>query len=243
MRQFDQTLAFIERIQQARTPEAICRLLMDAAGRCGLTTFIAGTLPDPGSSPETQKAHILLCEWPAKWFERYFARNYIEHDPLVSYLRRMPSPTTWQGAARSVPVNEAGRRVCADASEFDLNDGIAFPIVTLDGTVVMVSMGGPAAELSPTEFAAISLMATYAVGRALQLSVAGDSMDDRPDLTSREVECIRWAAIGKSEWEISQILGISEHTSEKHLLNAKAKLGAVNRVHAVAEAIRYGYVT
>lgn len=64
----------------------------------------------------------------------------------------------------------------------------------------------------------------------------------RVDLTRREIECLQWAAVGKSEWEISQILGISEHTSEKHLLNAKAKLGASNRAHAVAEAIRRGYI-
>ena len=42
---------------------------------------------------------------------------------------------------------------------------------------------------------------------------------------------------------ISRILGISEHTSEKHLLSAKMKLGAANRTHAVAEAIRQGYIT
>ncbi|WP_367716208.1 autoinducer binding domain-containing protein [Nitratireductor sp. GISD-1A_MAKvit] len=63
---------------------------------------------------------------------------------------------------------------------------------------------------------------------------------DVPRLTPREKECLQWAAQGKSEWEVSQILGISEHTAEKHLLNAKTKLGASNRVHAVAEAIRCG---
>jgi len=66
---------------------------------------------------------------------------------------------------------------------------------------------------------------------------------DHVELSPRERECLKWAAVGKSEWEISQILGISEHTSEKHLLNAKAKLGAVNRVQAVAEAIRRGYIS
>jgi DNA-binding CsgD family transcriptional regulator len=61
-------------------------------------------------------------------------------------------------------------------------------------------------------------------------------------LTMREVECLGWAAQGKSEWEISQILGISEHTAEKHLINARVKLGAVNRVHAVATALRRGVI-
>lgn len=66
---------------------------------------------------------------------------------------------------------------------------------------------------------------------------------ERVELTPRERECLKWAANGKSEWEISQILGISEHTSEKHLINAKTKLKAVNRAHAVAEALRRGYIS
>lgn len=88
----------------------------------------------------------------------------------------------------------------------------------------------------------ISLVSTYAIARALQIT-ATQAIANESGLTKRETECIRWAAEGKSEWEISMILGISEHTSEKHLLSAKSKLGAVNRTQAVAEAIRRGYIT
>ncbi|TIT89542.1 MAG: helix-turn-helix transcriptional regulator, partial [Mesorhizobium sp.] len=84
---------------------------------------------------------------------------------------------------------------------------------------------------------------TYAIGRAMQLHTMAGKVVDHIELTPRERECLQWAAVGKSEWEISQILGISEHTSEKHLLNAKSKLGAANRVQAVAEAIRRGYIS
>lgn len=61
-------------------------------------------------------------------------------------------------------------------------------------------------------------------------------------LSVREIECLAWAAVGKTERQISQIIGVSEHTSEKYLLSAKSKLGAVNRTHAVAEAIRRGLI-
>ena len=98
-------------------------------------------------------------------------------------------------------------------------------------------------ELSAAEFGLVSLVSTYAVGRAMQLHTMATKTIDHIELTPRERECLQWAAVGKSEWEISQILGISEHTSEKHLLNAKSKLGAVNRVQAVAEAIRRGYIS
>jgi LuxR family quorum sensing-dependent transcriptional regulator len=130
-----------------------------------------------------------------------------------------------------------------DAGEFKLRDGLAFPLVTLEGQIVMVSLGGDQVEMSAAEFGMISLVSTYAVGRAMQLHTAPGRTIDHIELSPRERECLKWAAVGKSEWEISQILGISEHTSEKHLLNAKAKLGAVNRVQAVAEAIRRGYIS
>jgi LuxR family quorum sensing-dependent transcriptional regulator len=96
--------------------------------------------------------------------------------------------------------------------------------------------------MSGLELGMVSMVATYAVARAMELQASGERPVEHVELTPRERECLKWAAVGKSEWEISQILGISEHTSEKHLLNAKHKLGAVNRVQAVAEAIRRGYI-
>jgi LuxR family quorum sensing-dependent transcriptional regulator len=119
---------------------------------------------------------------------------------------------------------------------------VVAPPVRLDGSTRTVSLGDEAAELSSVEFGMVTLAASCAIGRAMQLQGKRARRTDPTDLTPRERECLQWAAIGKSEWEISRILGISEHTSEKHLLNAKTKLGAANRVQAVAEAIRRGYI-
>lgn len=61
-----------------------------------------------------------------------------------------------------------------------------------------------------------------------------------PRLRSREVECLSWAAMGKTTWEISRVLEISVHTVIYHLRNAAAKLGAVSRQQAIARAIDVG---
>jgi LuxR family quorum sensing-dependent transcriptional regulator len=60
----------------------------------------------------------------------------------------------------------------------------------------------------------------------------------RPTLTSREVEVLTWVARGKSAWEIGEILEIAKRTVDEHAQTAVRKLGAVNRTHAVALAIR-----
>jgi LuxR family transcriptional activator of conjugal transfer of Ti plasmids len=53
-------------------------------------------------------------------------------------------------------------------------------------------------------------------------------------LSPREVECLEWAAQGKSAWEIGIILGISRHTVAAYLESAKTKLGVRTIVQAVA---------
>ncbi|MEW9808693.1 helix-turn-helix transcriptional regulator [Mesorhizobium marinum] len=242
MGHFDRTLAYIGELQQAQTAGAVCEKLLDVTSAFGLTALMAGTVPKPGTPTGRQKDHVLLCDWPVEWLERYVARNYIDHDPVVTRMKQLQAPFQWRDATEEIRIDRSSEAVMGDAGEFKLKDGLAFPLVTLDGQIVMVSLGGEQIEMSGVEFGMVSLVATYAIGRAMQLQSVQEPTVEHVELTPRERECLQWAAVGKSEWEISQILGISEHTSEKHLLNAKFKLGAVNRVQAVAEAIRRGYI-
>ncbi|WP_255500614.1 helix-turn-helix transcriptional regulator [Caulobacter sp. 17J80-11] len=59
-------------------------------------------------------------------------------------------------------------------------------------------------------------------------------------LTPRQAECLRWAAEGKSSWDIAQITGLSPRTVDEHLDNACRRLGVKRRAQAVAAATRAG---
>ena len=61
-------------------------------------------------------------------------------------------------------------------------------------------------------------------------------------LTKREVECLRWAAIGKTDTEIGLILSRSHATVRFHVQNAGEKLGSVNRSQTVFKAAQLGYL-
>ena len=62
-------------------------------------------------------------------------------------------------------------------------------------------------------------------------------------LSKREVECLRWAAIGKTDLEISMIIGRSRATVRFHIHNAATKLNAVNRSQTVFKAAQLGYIS
>ena len=66
------------------------------------------------------------------------------------------------------------------------------------------------------------------------------SMQQGCELTDREKEVMQWVKEGKSNWELSMILDISERTVKFHVQNVEKKLNAVNRAHAVALAMDYG---
>jgi DNA-binding CsgD family transcriptional regulator len=62
-------------------------------------------------------------------------------------------------------------------------------------------------------------------------------------LSKREVECLRWAAIGKTDLEISMIMSRSRATVRFHIHNASIKLNAVNRSQTVFKAAQLGYIS
>lgn len=67
---------------------------------------------------------------------------------------------------------------------------------------------------------------------------ASEEREQEAHISARERECLNWAAKGKTSWEISQILGVTESTIIYHLRNATRKLNAANRLHAVAKALK-----
>jgi LuxR family quorum sensing-dependent transcriptional regulator len=244
MRTFDDTLNYISTIEKARTAQEVCTRLLRFTTDFGLDRMIAGAIPDQRLTQKEQLDHVFFSGWPLDWGQRYFERNYVYHDPVIAGIRRRMEPFVWS-EVRAQNEDQLSARIMDEACDFHLREGYAIPFVSLDGILTAVSLGGERAEIPAPARGTISLVTSYAMGRALQIKSEENSrtLPSEIQLTEREAECMKWAAAGKSEWEISVILGISEHTSGKHLQNAKTKLGAANRIHAVAEAIRRGYIT
>ncbi|AJR23071.1 MULTISPECIES: helix-turn-helix transcriptional regulator [Sphingobium] len=61
-------------------------------------------------------------------------------------------------------------------------------------------------------------------------------------LTKREVECLRWAAAGKTNEEIGIILGLQRTTVRFHIRSASVKLDAVNRDQTMFKAAQLGFL-
>ena len=241
----EMTYDVIGKLSRAATAQDICDGLTSFTGRYGLTSMMAASLPPPNEHTSLmRKRHLLVGAFPPDWMDHYFKQGYAHIDPVVSRGRRDLSPSCGPNAAPFArPEHDAVvSRMFGEAREFNLKAGFVVPMITIDGAIIAASLGGEAAEVPPTARGMISTISAFAIGQAIELR---DQEKKRKlsGVTPREVECLKWAAEGKSEWEISEILSISEHTADKHLSNARRKLGAANRAQAVANAIRWGLIS
>jgi DNA-binding CsgD family transcriptional regulator len=61
--------------------------------------------------------------------------------------------------------------------------------------------------------------------------------------TARHLECLRWAAAGKSSADIGAIVGLSPRTVDDHLAAACRRLGVRTRVQAVVLALQHQLIS
>ncbi|WP_349370269.1 LuxR family transcriptional regulator [Salinarimonas sp.] len=242
-RSLDQTLEITRSIDRARSPADIAEALLFTGARFGFERVLAGTMPAPGSTRSQQLAHVLLADWPDEWARRYFSHGYLFADPAIRRVRAVGGPFLWSELELDCAEDAAARRVMNEAGEFGLRAGFTVPLAMLDGAVAGFSLAGERVELPPAMRGALTLIGSYAVARCVQLASPVDAARRRPPrLSPRETEALQWAAEGRTEGEIAEAMGISEHGVDKHMRVARRKLGTRNRTHAVAEAIRLGLV-
>jgi DNA-binding CsgD family transcriptional regulator len=66
----------------------------------------------------------------------------------------------------------------------------------------------------------------------------GEEPPAREKLTPRERDILSWGAAGKSAWETSVLLGISEATVFTHLDHTRRKLNVTDTTRAVVVAVQ-----
>jgi len=190
-----------------------------------------------GGSPSTDP--YVRLTYPASWLARYLAMGYTDVDPILREGFRRTLPFEWSELDRSSAAEAA---FLADATAHGVGPhGYSIPVTTKHGHrgLLAVSFSGPEGEWS--KFLATTRPGLIQIANRLHRRVIADLFgDDRPHLTPRELECLRWIALGKGTTEIAGILQISPHTTRDHLKSVHYKLDCVTSAQAVTKAVKLG---
>ncbi|MCR6502049.1 LuxR family transcriptional regulator [Shinella sp. CPCC 101442] len=237
----DKTLSFLSEIKQINTLPELTTAAARATAEYGVKRILAGYIPRSGMLPNDQLRHVLLADWPEQWADIYFHNGFLFHDPTIRRVLNASPTFSWSELSKAPDVVRNERLVMDRAKDFHLGNGCTVPLVALDGRKVGFSFAGAEIDDAPDAKGVMTLIATFAFGRAIELQT--NAARASAHLTPREREVIAWISAGKTDWEISKILGVSEAAIAKHIFNVRMKLGAMNRAHAVAEAFRAGLIT
>jgi len=190
---------------------------------------------------------LLLNGFPEAWREHYDSAGYMYSDPTVKHCSVKTSAIDW--AELEVVKGRRGaaeREVMSEALVYGLRQGISTPVHGAGAEWGMMSLAS--SERSSTLLMQEAQFHSEYVARAAhealkRVANGGDVEASESQLTARECECLQWTANGKTAWEISKILNLSESTVTFHLKNAINKMEVTNRPQAVAKAVAQSRIT
>ncbi|MDD3800268.1 MAG: LuxR family transcriptional regulator [Novosphingobium sp.] len=230
------TLDLIDQIEAAKTSDESFDVVARFASSHGFGHGACMEIPRATRMPEQA---LMLVRMPEDWVEHYVTSEYALIDPIFRRAATDILPFTWAEAAEGAPVS--GRRVMREARSFGLCAGLTIPIHGPKGYRAEVTFAGGQVDDDPRLLRRLRFAGLVLHDRLLDLAGHGLGQDV-PVLTRREQDCLLWVAAGKSDWAISQILGIGETTVHWHVERAKRKFGASTRMQLVVTAIRLGLI-
>lgn len=180
----------------------------------------------------------VASNWPQTLVNLYEGADMFYCSELVNALKQTIVPVycnaeTFGGAA----ANLENRRLNAAFQMHGLQATFGFSLHDADLKQYIFAFSGSRPALQQEEQMALFFSAMQALDRFS--SANRDEVGPAESLTRREIECLRWSAAGKSSDEIAIILDLSSHTVVGYLKSAMRKLDSVNRMQAVARALRY----
>ena len=202
-------------------------------GALSLVGHASGRGRSPAELFEVAPAAVIV---PDGWSGSAAAAFVNENNPNPEAALRLRRPFRWQEV--SLPSRALTGAYWEALSEFGAIDALGNAI-QLPGEKAGVSLAFASNDWSPQERRAMDFACFAFIEKARSLSPAPP---EPPHLSMRERDCLAYVAEGKTDWEISVILGISQNTAHQYVESARKKLNAVTRAQAAARFVLLGYL-
>jgi LuxR family transcriptional regulator, quorum-sensing system regulator BjaR1 len=229
-------MSHAEKVLSAPTQVTASTALFDAFKPLGASYLQTRHYYRPSSvlTPESHFAaggvitRVAPSAWPGS-----AAYNYIcfDQNPLISAIRE--GRTRYRFSDFAPHDNPGYGSYWSALGEARIAEALCATSYGADGAIASLHLGFDHADFDPEEALEIQLAGLMLTERLMTLGKPARPRSS--PLSRRERDCLALVADGKTDWEISVILSISEATARFHVDNARRKLQAVNRAQAVAK--------
>ncbi len=204
----------------------------------GLNTFILVEVTDPDNYPGT---NLLIGTVPKTYMKKYWQGGNMFHDPMTRQVIHANVPVRFRDIATSPDATRDEQKTMDMRTKQGIVDGYSFPLKGRLNRFSMMGVHGDVSAFTDCDVMLLEMLCIEFYRQATRLFPLPASLQQAEHgvLTKRERECLSWVAKGKTNWDVSQILMITERTVQYHVENAREKLGAESRLHAVILAARH----
>ena len=233
----------IDNAKLAQAPLGYLRHILELPPDAELFYAFGGSLEHTDAEARKPLQAKVLCETHAAEWWRDYRRHAGDRvaDPIRSAIRHGIEPVRWRNYEKRLDMSTTELALWRRARDIGVRDGLTVPLhdplAKRYGVLSVLHFGrltefddwieGHWGMLGPAAY-----LAHLAISRAKPLSAEAGL------LSNRERQCLALVADGFSSKHIGRQLQLSPRTVELHVARAIKRLGAVNRSHAVALALR-----
>jgi LuxR family quorum-sensing system transcriptional regulator CciR len=192
---------------------------------------------------------VRFGNYPDGFREAMRAKRYVSHDPVLVASQRVAHGFLWSEVPKMLELNERQREIISLGAREGLGDGFTVPVHVpgefLGSSSFGVRLGHQIREASLPMLHYLGSFAFESARRitSLKQQRARQVGQSCAQLTERQLECIALIARGHSAKSAAARLGIKQDTAQKHLEEAKRRLGVRTAPELVIRTLFDGHIT
>ena len=238
---FDRIDRFVRDLRLVESEEQLSSLLESISLELGFAFFALTHHVDIRQAPQPA---IRLATYPAEWVDFFDRQRLGPSDPVHRASHLTSVGFAWSEVPAMMPLSRRDRDILDRAQLAGIGDGFTIPAHVPGESHGSCSFATRRGEpIEPDALPRAQLVGAFAFEAARRLWKIRAVDKPVPGLTDRQRDCLLWAARGKSDWEISRILGISHETVIQHLKQARERYGVGKRTLLAVHALFDGTIS
>lgn len=186
---------------------------------------------------------IRLHNYPSHWEAWFDERALGRFDPIHRASHVTSTGFNWSHVPAMIQLTTGDHDVLRAARQAGIGDGFTVPAHVPGEYNGSCSF----AVRDDERFSAGTAMVAQLIGgmafeAARRIAQPRRASQPTVPMTDRQRDCVLRAARGKTDWEISRILGVSHDTVIQHLKHARERYGVQKRAHLAVMALFDGSI-
>ena len=229
---------------EAETDEDVKKVLGRAQKIFPCEHTLAGVVRVNSKGSVQEFCHIINISYPNDWLYQYAKNGYADVDPVLTTHAKTLQTQVWKNTYRQ-SHSKKEKEFIEHARSFGLENGVTAGSFDRKRSLCSFVSFASRSNNTPLHQNYVGVL-EYLVHRLHYALIKNTptTTNSAPNiLSTRELSVLQWMTQGKTNWEISRILGVSERTIRFHVEGIFCKLDVTSRSHAVAMAIESRMLT